>query len=56
MRVGKLPVVPYIRPGSPIIAEHVEKLAAEHNAILLANHGPIISEKLSARRYLMPKS
>lgn len=45
MRVGKLPVVPYIRPGSPIIAEHVEKLAAEHNAILLANHGPIISGK-----------
>jgi len=45
MRVGKLPVVPYIRPGSPLIAEHVEKLAAEHNAILLANHGPIISGK-----------
>ena len=45
MRVGKLPVVPYIRPGSPRIAEHVEKLAAEHNAILLANHGPIISGK-----------
>ncbi|HDK6356178.1 aldolase [Klebsiella variicola] len=45
MRGGKLPVVPYIRPGSPIIAEHVEKLAAEHNAILLANHGPIISGK-----------
>lgn len=45
MRVGKLPVVPYIRPGSPLIAEHVEKLAGEHNAILLANHGPIISGK-----------
>lgn len=45
MRVGKLPVVPYIRPGSPRIAEEVEKLAAEHNAILLANHGPIISGK-----------
>ncbi len=45
MRVGKLPVVPYIRPGSPLIAEHVEKLAAEHNSILLANHGPIISGK-----------
>lgn len=45
MRVGKLPVVPYIRPGSPVIADEVEKLAAEHNAILLANHGPIISGK-----------
>lgn len=45
MRVGKLPVVPYIRPGSPKIADEVAKLAAEHNAILLANHGPIISGK-----------
>ncbi|CBG88001.1 3-oxo-tetronate 4-phosphate decarboxylase [Citrobacter rodentium] len=45
MRVGKLPVIPYIRPGSPRIAGEVEKLAAEHNAILLANHGPVISGK-----------
>ena len=45
MRVGKLPVVQYIRPGSPLIADEVEKLAAEHNSILLANHGPIISGK-----------
>ncbi|WP_380178289.1 aldolase [Kalamiella sp. sgz302252] len=45
MRVGKLPVVRYIRPGSPVIAEEVEKLAKEHNAILLANHGPVISGK-----------
>lgn len=45
MRVGKLPVVRYIRPGSPVIADEVEKLAANHNAILLANHGPIISGK-----------
>lgn len=45
MRVGKLPVVPYIRPGSPLIADEVEKLAINHNSILLANHGPIISGK-----------
>lgn len=45
MRVGKLPVVRYIRPGSPVIAEEVEKLAAEHNSMLLANHCPIISGK-----------
>jgi 3-dehydro-4-phosphotetronate decarboxylase len=43
MRVGKLPVIPYIRPGSPDIAVEVEKLAATHNAMLLANHGPIIT-------------
>lgn len=45
MRVGKLPVVPYIRPGSPLIADEVEKLAVKYNSILLANHGPIISGK-----------
>ena len=45
MRVGKLPVIPYIRPGSPEIAVEVEKRAAEHNAMLLANHGPIICGK-----------
>lgn len=45
MRVGKLPVVRYIRPGSPLLADEVEKLATEHNSILLANHGPIISGK-----------
>jgi len=45
MRIGKLPVVRYLRPGSPVIAEEVEKLAVEHNAMLLANHGPIISGK-----------
>ncbi|MGG7447334.1 aldolase [Kosakonia oryzendophytica] len=45
MRVGKLPVIPYIRPGSPKIADEVERLAGEHNAMLLANHGPIISGK-----------
>jgi len=45
MRVGKLPVVRYIRPGSPVIADEVEKLAANYNSILLANHGPIISGK-----------
>ncbi|WP_336748934.1 aldolase [Pantoea vagans] len=45
MRIGKLPVVPYIRPGSPLLADEVEKLAVTHNSILLANHGPIISGK-----------
>lgn len=45
MRVGKLPLIPYFRPGSPRIAEEVEKLAAGHGSVLLANHGPVISGK-----------
>lgn len=45
MRIGKLPLVPYIRPGSPLIAKEVGKLAENHQAILLANHGSIIVGK-----------
>ncbi|WP_375056852.1 aldolase [Zobellella sp. DQSA1] len=45
MRVGKLPLIPYFRPGSPRIAEELGKLAGEHGSVLLANHGPVISGK-----------
>lgn len=43
MRVGKVPLIPYLRPGSPEIATHIEKLAPEHPAVLLSNHGPVVS-------------
>ncbi|MFT6141481.1 MAG: ribulose-5-phosphate 4-epimerase/fuculose-1-phosphate aldolase [Psychromonas sp.] len=43
MRIGKLPVVPYMRPGDPRIAEELGKLAKYHRAFLLANHGPVIT-------------
>ena len=43
MRVGKLPVVPYLRPGDPRIAEELAKLAKNSRAFLLANHGPVIT-------------
>ncbi|MCS2146793.1 aldolase [Scandinavium sp. H11S7] len=42
MRVGKLPLIRYLRPGHPELAAEVERLAVEHNAMLLANHGPVI--------------
>ncbi len=42
MRVGKLPLVPYLRPGHAGLADEVAKLAPTHNAMLLANHGPVI--------------
>lgn len=44
MRVGKLPLVPYYRPGDPGMGEAVREYAARHKAILLANHGPVVSE------------
>lgn len=43
MKIGKLPLVPYHRPGDPKLAEAIEQLAGAHNSLLLANHGPVVS-------------
>lgn len=43
MRVGRLPLAPYFPPGDPALAGAVGALAAKHHAILLANHGPVVS-------------
>ena len=43
MRVGRLPLVPYYRPGDKGLAEAVRKLAGKHHAVLLANHGPVVA-------------
>jgi ribulose-5-phosphate 4-epimerase/fuculose-1-phosphate aldolase len=41
MRVGRLPLVPYGRPGDPSLVDAVRTRARESRALLLANHGPI---------------
>ena len=43
MKIGRLPLVPYYRPGAPELADVVGRLAAKHPAILLANHGPVVA-------------
>ena len=43
MKVGRLPVVPYHRPGDPNVAGAIRALADRHAAVLLANHGPVVS-------------
>lgn len=43
MRVGKLPLVPYFPPGDMDLAKAVGELAGDHHAVLLANHGPVVS-------------
>jgi len=45
MRVGTLPLVPYFRPGDRALAEAVRRVATKHRAVLLANHGPVVSGK-----------
>lgn len=41
MRVGRLPMLPYFAPGDVALGPVAERSAAEHQALLLANHGPI---------------
>ena len=50
--VGELPLVPYFPPGCTDLAEAVRSRAREHRAMLLANHGPVVSgESLDAAVY-----
>ncbi len=43
MRVGRVPIVPYTKPGSPDVAPYIRDKAPDHAAILLGNHGPVVA-------------
>ena len=43
MRVGRVPLLPYTHPGSTDVRPLVLAKAPEHAAVLLANHGPVVS-------------
>jgi ribulose-5-phosphate 4-epimerase/fuculose-1-phosphate aldolase len=43
MKIGRLPLVPYYRPGDPKLGDAIRGLAGKHCAVLLANHGPVVS-------------
>ena len=45
MRVDKVPLIAYTRPGSTAVKPLVAALAPQHAAVLLANHGPVVSAK-----------
>jgi ribulose-5-phosphate 4-epimerase/fuculose-1-phosphate aldolase len=45
MRIGTLPVVPYLPPGDRRLGPEVERRARAARAILLQNHGPITADK-----------
>jgi len=45
MKVGRLPMVPYVRPGDMRLADEVRAKAREAHAMLLANHGPVVAGK-----------
>ena len=44
MRIGRrMPVVPYYRPGDPAMEPAICDSARDARAVLLANHGPVVS-------------
>jgi len=45
MRIRRLPLLPYFRPGDRALAEAVRAKARKHHAVLLANHGPVVAGK-----------
>lgn len=46
MRIGRsMPVVPYYRPGDPEMEPAIAAAARGARAVLLANHGPVVSAK-----------
>jgi len=54
MRVGTLPLIPYFRPGDKALAIEIAKYADKHAAVLLANHGPVVSgNDLESAMYAM---
>lgn len=43
MRVGRVPMVPYSPPGSQKLADAVAEKALTHRAVLMANHGFVVT-------------
>jgi L-fuculose-phosphate aldolase len=41
LQCGHVPLVPYGTPGTPELGDQVEQFIAEHEALLLANHGAV---------------
>ncbi|WP_170470248.1 3-oxo-tetronate 4-phosphate decarboxylase [Ruegeria arenilitoris] len=45
MRVGTVKLVPYVKPGDPKSGDLIRELGGKYRAVLLANHGPVVSGK-----------
>ena len=49
MRLGRVALLPYARPGDPRLGELAREAARSHRVMLLANHGPVVAgESLDA--------
>ena len=45
MKLGKVKLLPFFRPGDPAMGEAVRGLAGKRSAFMLANHGPVVAGK-----------
>jgi 3-dehydro-4-phosphotetronate decarboxylase len=45
MRLGKVKLLPFFRPGDAAMGEAIRGLAGRRSAVLLANHGPVVASK-----------
>ncbi|MEO0676921.1 MAG: aldolase [Pseudomonadota bacterium] len=45
MKLGKVKLLPFFVPGDPAMGEAVRGLAGKRSAVMLANHGPVVSGK-----------
>jgi 3-dehydro-4-phosphotetronate decarboxylase len=43
MRVGRVPVIAYTKPGDTAVAPLILERAPDHPAVLLGNHGPVVA-------------
>ena len=43
MKIGRLPLVSYHRPGDKALGNVIRALGGSNSAVLLANHGPVVS-------------
>lgn len=45
MKLGKVKLLPFYRPGDPEMGKAVRGLAGKRTAVMLANHGPVVAGK-----------
>ena len=45
MKLGRVKLLPYFRPGDAAMGQAVRGLAGKRSAVMLANHGPVVAGK-----------
>ena len=45
MQLGKVKLLPFFVPGDPAMGDAVRGLAGKRAAVMLANHGPVVTGK-----------